>query len=404
MSTIHRDLRTGAPVWDALRPRDPAMAPLARDLSTDVLVIGAGISGAMVAEALAADGHDVLMVDRRGPARGSTPASTALIQFEIDQPVIRLSEMIGAKKARRAWRRSYAAVQNLAARIGELGIPCGLARRDSLYLAGNVLSPTDLKAERDARRGAGIETIYLTRSQLRERIGVDRDGALVGYGNVSADPVRLTLGLIDRAMRHGLRLAAPVEIAETTAAAGAVLARTTDGITIRAGEVVWCTGYETPVGLEPEGHRIVSTFALATPPQQHRLWPTLAFLWEASDPYLYIRTTEDGRAVIGGEDVAVADDDERDAMLAGKIATIRRKAGKLLPMIDTTAEFSWAGAFGESDSGLPTIGRIPGRAREWAVMGFGGNGITYSRIAAEIIRAALAGHEDPDRDLYAFQG
>jgi hypothetical protein len=31
----------------------------------------------------------------------------------------------------------------------------------------------------------------------------------------------------------------------------------------------------------------------------------------------------------------------------------------------------------------------------WAVMGFGGNGITHSVIAA-----ALAGRDDPDADLY----
>ena len=36
-----------------------------------------------------------------------------------------------------------------------------------------------------------------------------------------------------------------------------------------------------------------------------------------------------------------------------------------------------------------------------AVMGFGGNGITYSVIAAEIVAAALAGRPDPDAELYA---
>jgi glycine/D-amino acid oxidase-like deaminating enzyme len=39
----------------------------------------------------------------------------------------------------------------------------------------------------------------------------------------------------------------------------------------------------------------------------------------------------------------------------------------------------------------------------WAVLGYGGNGITYSRIAADIIRAALIGSRDASADLYQFR-
>ena len=46
--------------------------PLRRDLSTDVLVVGAGVSGALIAELLAADDHRVVIVDRRGVCKGST--------------------------------------------------------------------------------------------------------------------------------------------------------------------------------------------------------------------------------------------------------------------------------------------------------------------------------------------
>ena len=35
-----------------------------------------------------------------------------------------------------------------------------------------------------------------------------------------------------------------------------------------------------------------------------------------------------------------------------------------------------------------------------AVIGYGGNGITYSRIAAEMIATELDGGEDADADMY----
>lgn len=81
-ATIKRDLRTGRSVW--LEQRLPAIATrkLTRTVSCDVLVIGAGISGAIIAEALSDAGLDVIIADRRGAVQGSTPASTALLPYE----------------------------------------------------------------------------------------------------------------------------------------------------------------------------------------------------------------------------------------------------------------------------------------------------------------------------------
>ena len=36
-------------------------------------------------------------------------------------------------------------------------------------------------------------------------------------------------------------------------------------------------------------------------------------------------------------------------------------------------------------------------------MGYGGNGITYSQLASEIVSTALAGGEDRDTDLFALK-
>ena len=132
------------------------------------------------------------------------------------------------------------------------------------------------------------------------------------------------------------------------------------------------------------------------------LWPEECLIWEAAEPYLYLRTTPDGRVLCGGED-AERSDDAGSELLAGKVARLRRKLGKLLPRLDTTPEFSWAASFGETATGLPTIGAIPRHPNCWVALGYGGNGITYSRIAAEVLRSAITGSQDPDADLYAFK-
>lgn len=402
MSLRKLDLRTGRPVWFAYRTPAVPTARLTRDIKTDVLVVGMGVSGAMVAEALTARGHSVAAIDRRGPLKGSTAATTALVQFEIDLPLTRLSGMIGKENAARAWRRSRLAVANLRGRIAETGIDCRVADRQSLYLAGNALSPTGLRAEAAAREAAGIAAVYLTNRQLKERFGIARDGALLSYGNLALDPRRLTAGLLLKAAARGARFHSPVEAVKFEAGSQGVSVATRDGPTIEAGHVVLATGYELADIVPAEAHRIISTWAIATRPQPRLIWPGAALIWEASDPYLYMRATADGRVICGGEDEDFSDEEHRDDLISDKSAKIAAKLSRLFPDLDAEPEFAWAGAFGATATGLPYIGALPGHPRIHAVLGYGGNGITFSQIASELVASALHGDKDVDADLFGF--
>ena len=401
MLTRHRDLRSGVSFWQSRRMPAVPTAPLTRDIATDVLVIGAGISGALAAEALSRD-HRVVIVDRRGVAKGSTAASTALVEYEIDTPLTLLGDKIGASKAARAWRRSHLALTALAERTAALGIDADTHPRDTLYLAGNVLDAAGLQREAAARLRIGLETQYLSAAELRSRFAIDRRAALLGHGDFAADPRRLTAGYLKAAVANGARVYAPVEIVDVGKHRAGIAATTGSGRTITARHVIFATGYEVPRIVPAGDHRVISTYAMATRPQPRHLWPKQALIWEASDPYLYVRTTSDGRVICGGEDEDFADAARRDALIPKKSAAIAGKLARLFPHLDTEPEFAWAGSFGTTATGLPLIGRVPRHRNIWAILGFGGNGITYSRIAADIIAGAIAGHPDPDADLYAF--
>ncbi len=397
------DLRTGKPVWLSYRsPRIPEES-LESSITTDVLVVGMGISGAMTADLLSQAGHTVVMIDRRGASLGSTPATTALVQHEIDVPLARLRHAIGAEKATRAWRRSRLAVANLRDRIAELDISCRMSDRPTLYLAGNVLRGKALRGEAELRAAAGLSARYLTASELRSGFGLEREGAILSTGNLALDPVKLTAGLLDRAKARGARLFAPEEAVDIRYRRSSVDVHTRSGYVISAGHVVLATGYELMDMVDDDRHEIISTWAIATRRQpKQALWPSEALIWEASDPYLYLRTTHDGRVICGGEDEDFQDEARRDALIKEKTERIVGKLAKLLPAIDPTPEFAWAGSFGNTGTGLPLIGPVPGKPRILVLMGYGGNGITFSRIAAELIDTTLAGGEDADADLFAL--
>ena len=123
-------------------------------------------------------------------------------------------------------------------------------------------------------------------------------------------------------------------------------------------------------------------------------------IWEASDPYLYLRSTSDGRVIAGGEDEESSTRFRDPRALLQKTRRIVSAVETLLPELDLTPEYRWAGAFGESPTGLPVIDRVPGLPRCYNVTGFGGNGITHSVIAGEVIANAITGTPDTDQALF----
>jgi glycine/D-amino acid oxidase-like deaminating enzyme len=400
--TPRRDLRSGRPVWLRRGGVGVPFGALGRNIRVDVAVVGAGVTGALVADALLQAGMRIAVLERRGPARGSSSASTALLQFELDQPLTRLTRKIGRERAARAYWRSASAVDYLRGRITDLRLRCGFMERMTAYLPGNVLDVKGLRREADQRARIGLRSRFIERGELRALTTIDKPGAILSSGSGEVDPVALVGGLWRSALARGALLHAPADVVDVDSGRTSVTLTTRDGLEIRARYAVFATGYEQLKLVKPGKHRIISTWAMATAPQPKRLWPSRCLIWEASDPYLYLRTTRDGRLIVGGEDEEFSDEQKRDALTPAKIGAIRRKLAALMPGVDTGPEFSWAGSFGTSETGLPSIGTVPGARRCFAVLGYGGNGFTFGAVAAQLIQRAVIGLPDPDEDLFAF--
>jgi glycine/D-amino acid oxidase-like deaminating enzyme len=399
-ATHVRDLHTGHPLWRGVSVPGKS---LKQSIRLDILIVGGGVSGAFMADALAGRYPRVALVDRRIPAHGSTMASTPLLQFEIDTPLIKLADQIGRKKAARAWRRSWQATQNLAALVRAERLQCGFERRDSLYLAGDETGGRALTEECRQRNRAGLPGEFLDAARLREIFGIERTGAIFSPGAAIANPVALAAGLLKRAAKRGLEIYTPVEITDVLATAHGVLLDTGAHF-IEARHCIFCTGYERLKGMPKSGTKITSSWALASKPRaRYPSWLDSTVVWEASKPYLYMRTTPDRRLVVGGEDEDVDAPSRRTSALPAKRTRLLKKMRKLLPDARIEVARTWAGAFGESTDGLPIIDVVPGMPGCIAVMGFGGNGTIYSKLAAEIVPNFLRGRRDKDTDLFAFR-
>lgn len=401
MPTSSKDLRGGTPLW-ADSPRIAVRHRSRLDHDTcDVAVVGAGISGALIALTLAEEGHDVVVLDRRPPCHGSTLASTAMIQFELDTTLVDLAAKIGATPAERAYRRSYEAVQKLGALIDRHGLSCAWKERNALYLAGDAHGWRALETEAKRCAKAGLPSTFLDRDTLLASYGIDRTGAILSSGAAEVNPVQLAAGCLRTAQRSGARLYSPCDVKSVRTRKDGVDLETAEGATVSARRAVFATGYEVIPGLPRDRFEIISTWALATRPlPTGEAWADRCLIWEASEPYLYMRMTHDNRILAGGEDSKLIDADRRDAAIPNKAARLLAKIEKLLPGRKLEIDYAWAGAFADSPTGLPHIAPLADLPHCFAVLGCGGNGITFSVIAADVVCAWVKGRKDPDADLY----
>jgi len=95
------DLRGGRSPWFAAG-KHPVHRDLAENIKCDALIVGAGITGSLIAERLTRQGLDVVIIDREFPGRGSTAASTSMLLWEIDRSLTELTQLYGFERASRS--------------------------------------------------------------------------------------------------------------------------------------------------------------------------------------------------------------------------------------------------------------------------------------------------------------
>lgn len=401
-STRQDDLHGGHAPWTSGR-NGPARRRLEGDRRCGVLVVGAGITGSLVAQHLQTLGHDVCVIDRERPGHGSTAASTAMLLWEIDCPLSELTERYGFDRAADTYRRSLRAMTGLASLVSDLDLACAFRPRDSLYLAGPQTSERDLMAEHALRTRADLPGAYLDFLTVKRGFGFDRVGAILSPGSADADPLMLAHALLRAAVTNGAQV---FDAQAVTYESGHNCVHVTldNGCAIEAGQVVLATGYVMPDFIRAPLHSTSSSWAIATVPQRpDALWRDGALIWEASDAYSYLRTTTDNRIIIGGEDdPAIREPADRDAAMPAKTATILATLARLCPEADARADYAWSGTFGETADGLPLIGAVPGHPRLFAAYGYGGNGITFSYLASRLLARQIAGQHARWHDDYAI--
>ena len=397
------DLISGCPFWPINSGLLATYPKLHAAIDCDVVVIGGGITGAFTAHALQRAGLATVVLDRRDIGFGSTAASTCLLQYEIDLSLTQLAKIHGERNAVRCYEASRGALRAIAQLPRAIRQDCGFIPRESLYAASRPRDVSGLKQETALRRAHGFSVEYWDRRKIAAHSSLPYPAALLSHEAGEVDAYRLTHALFRTAAAQGAQIFDRTEVVRRRFTRAGVELRTREGHRVRARRLVIATGYEARPFLPEPVMALHSTFALVTEPMpDFPGWPGRRLIWETARPYLYLRTTADHRVIIGGGDVPFRDPAARDQLLAAKTRWLLRRLQQLFPRLRPELAYAWTGTFAVTDDGLPYIGQIKSAPHTWFALGYGGNGILYSQIAAEIICAGCLGQSHAQADLFAF--
>lgn len=398
------DLHSGLPYWIIRNGLFNYYQPLKEDLSIDVAIIGSGITGALVAHELCSAGIRCAVIDKRTISTGSTAASTSQLQYEIDKPLSELIDIVGEHIAVNAYRASLQSITDIEKVFRDTDLDTGFNRVSSVYLASDKKGLRMLEKEYIAREKYHLPASFLNAGELLETHRIKGPGALKNKEAAQMDCYKGATALLQYHMeKNGLLLFSHTTIKAHQEIPGGYELLTDEGLKITCKYLVIAAGFEAGQFLPKPVMELSSTYALVSMPvDSHQLWPERSLIWETKQPYFYMRTTADNRMMIGGEDIPYKNPDTRDKLLREKIGKLQKKFTSIYPDIPFKTDMAWCGTFSSTKDSLPYIGTWPGKERMFFALGYGGNGITFSTIAAQMIRNMLQGVPDERKALFSF--
>jgi glycine/D-amino acid oxidase-like deaminating enzyme len=398
------DLRTNNPFWLMKSGIFKTYPSLDRDVHTDVAIIGGGISGALMAWYLSQAGISAVVADRRHIGMGSTAASTALLQYEIDTPLIELIKMRNEKEAVLSYLLCLESIFELENICRKLPVDPCFTLKPSIQYASYKKHTAALYKEYQKRKEIGIYVDWLEPADIKEKLGFEAPGAILSKHAAELDAYHLTHDILNHCSNNGIDIYDHTEIVDFKHEKKKIILQTGEGKKITAKKIVLASGYESLKYIPKKIAELDTTYAIASEPLKMKdFWYKNSLIWETSRPYLYLRITNDNRILVGGSDSPFSSPAKRDAALPKKSRLLESKFKKLFPGIPFKTDFQWAGTFASTKDGLPYIGCIDKYPNTYFALGCGGNGITFSVIAAKIIRDDIQGITNPYADIFSFK-
>ncbi len=352
----------------------------------DVVVVGAGISGAASAYELATAGLQVFLIDRYGPAAMASGWTLAGVRQSGRHP----AELPLARRAVSIW-------EHLAE---QLGGPTHYRRRGNLRLARTPEELASLAGMVAEQRASGLDLSLLDPKQvaaLAPAVSPAVLGASYCPTDGHADPQATVQAFVDAAVRAGAETRFGEDVLSIDTADGRVIGVTTSAGRISAGRVILAAGVFGNRLLQPLGLSVPLRVRLVTAVRTAPAAPVLDQVIGVANADCAGRQEVTGRfRFTGGSTEWTGEIEEgtrpRVRPPTRGVADAIRLFGAAIPaVLDTPIDEIWAGLIDQTPDALPVLQSVDEPAGLVIAMGFSGHGFCLGPVTGQIAAAMAQG-------------
>ncbi|MFW7379865.1 MAG: FAD-dependent oxidoreductase [Oligoflexus sp.] len=361
--------------------------PLEGEKETDVVVIGAGITGLTTSLLLKRAGQRVIVLEKEHIGSGTTGSSSAHLTNLVDARYSKLIKTFDVGTSRRVARSIMSAIDQIEDLQHELNIDCEFKRVPGYFYAEDERDNDEITLEFEAAKRSGLAVTMEEKAPLP----FANTSAFRVDGQAQFHPIKYLDGLArevnsgESAIHENTRVVEihdrdPCEII-------------TEKGRIIANHVVLAT--HIPLGinlLQSELHSyrsfIITAKVAGSLPE--------GLYWDTQDPYHYIRAYQNGDeqiVIFGGKDHKVGEGSSK--------ASFEKLEEYIRHRFDVTEILNkWSAQFHDPTDGLPFIGKNPFGLNVYIATGFQGDGLTFGTLSGMILSSMIVhGHHEYD-DLY----
>lgn len=261
------------------------------------MYIHQGITRSLISYYLAKEGFNVVIVEKNIIGYGSTSATTALMEYQNNMDLSKLSKLIGENKAKRCYKMCLDSIYDIKTMVAEMEKDCEFELKDSLYFSNKLMDRTYITKEYEERKKAGFEVNLVENSGPIDM----RYGILTRNGGAQLNPYLFTQEMFNYLSKMpNVQIYENTNITKCNTYEDRVECITNNYFKIFSSKIVFASGFEILKYLDPPDTNMYKTFTLVTKPILDLSSYNLNFIGKDTvAPYHYIRFTNDNRIMFG---------------------------------------------------------------------------------------------------------
>ena len=358
--------------------------------SYDVAIAGGGITGITTAVLLQKAGKNCIVFESYNLCFGTTGGTTAHLNTLLDSPYTLISKNFGKENAKLVADASKEAIELIKSHIKEYKINCGFKDASAYLFAQTDDQVKELKDIHDACRDVKLKVVYAKKLP----VNIPCKKAMIADGQAKFHPVKYVHALAKAFEDAGGVIVQQCRV-ENIENDETVQVQTSKG-NFSAQYFIYATHIPAGINLLHLRCAPYRSYAMAVNLKDHK-YPDDLF-YDMYDPYHYIRSQKINNTnylIVGAEDHKTGHVENTNECFLKLEAYVRRHFDV------NEVVHKWSSQYFEPADALPYIGHLPGNKGNILVAtGYGGNGMTYSHIAAVTLQNIVLNKEHPYIKLF----